>query len=131
LYELEKERKITYTLKKDLEKYKQDTSSLFKQISLIFATNLYVDRIKVFPVVNSVYLVQNDDIMDIWTFIEETDLNIEEKIAEAQCELMRIHRELDFDFMVIPRFGKNVNEYLPTDRTQIYPENKLVEFDGR
>ena len=124
-FELKKEKIKNYFLIQDLEKYKQDMSSLFKQLSLVFAINLYVDRICDLPSVESVYVVEKEDVVDIWTVIDEGDLDLEEKIAEAQCELMRIRRELDFDFMVIPRFGREIEELLPSDSRQVYPENEL------
>lgn len=124
-FELEKEKIKNYFLMQDLEKYKQDTSALLKQLSLVFAINLYVDRIRDLPSVESVYLIEKEDVIDIWTVIQEGNLDLEEDIAEAQCELMRIHRELDFDFMVIPRFGRQIEKLLPSDSKQIFPENEL------
>lgn len=122
---LEQEQMKNFFLAKNLEKFKQDASSLLRQLSLVFAISLYLDRIRDFPSVNSVYVIEREDIIDIWTFIEEGDLDLEEKIAEAQCELMRIHRELDFDFMVVPRFGRETSQLLPPNSKQIYPENEL------
>lgn len=124
-FELEKEKAKNYFLMNNLEKYKQDMNSLLKQLSFLFAIKLYVDRIHELPIVESVHVVEKEDITDIWTVIREGNLDLEERIAEAQCELMRIHRELDFDFMVIPRFDREVEELLPSDSKQVYPENKL------
>ena len=124
-FELEEERRKNYSLTKDVEKYKQDAFSLFKQLSVVFALNLYVDRMREFPLVESVYIVKKEDIIDIWTVIQENNLKLEEKIADAQCELMRIHQELDLDFMVIPRFEKETKKLLPSGSIQVYPKNEL------
>ncbi len=124
-FELYEEKAKNYLLMKDVEKYKQDTLSLFKQLSLVFALNLYIDRMKDLPLVESIYIVKKEDISDIWTIIRESNLKEEEKIADAQCELMRIHQELDFDFMVIPRFERETKDLLPDGSKQVYPTNEL------
>jgi hypothetical protein len=124
-FKLEEEKIKNYSLKQNLEKYKQDMRFLLKRLSFIFAINLYIDRIRDLPLVESVYVIEKEEMIDIWTFIEEGNLNVEEKIAEAQCELMRVHRELDFDFMVIPRSGREQERLLPSESKQIYPEDEL------
>jgi hypothetical protein len=124
-FELYEEKAKNYLLMKDVEKYKQDTLSLFKQLSLVFALNLYIDRMKDLPLVESIYIVKKENISDIWTIIRENNLKEEKKIADAQCELMRIHQELDFDFMVIPRFERETKDLLPAGSKQVYPTNEL------
>jgi hypothetical protein len=124
-FELFEEKAKNYQLMKDVEKYKQDTASLFRQLSLVFALNLYIDRMKDIPLVEAIFLVKRESLSDIWTIIRESNLEQEEKIADAQCELMRIHQELDFDFMVIPKNGKKMDDLLPDDRVQIYPTNEF------
>ena len=98
---------------------------LIKKLSLVFALNLYIDRIREIELVEAVYIVEKEELFDIWTLITENNLDIEEKIAEAQCELMRIHRELDFDFMVFPRYEKDFQNFLPDNSIQRYPTNQL------
>jgi hypothetical protein len=124
-FELYEQKAKNCLLMKDVEKYKQDTLSLFKQLSVVFALNLYIDRTRDIPLVESIYIVKKEDILDIWTLIRESNLKEEEKIADAQCELMRIHQELDFDFMVIPRSERETKDLLPDGSIQIYPMNEL------
>jgi hypothetical protein len=77
------------------------------------------------PLVESVYIIKKEDLSDIWTIIRESNLKEEEKIANAQCELMRIHQELDFDFMVMPKNDRETADLLPDGRIQIYPINEF------
>lgn len=121
-FRLEKEREKNLRLEKNLEKFKQDMNSLLKNLSLVFALALYVDRIRDLPIIESVHIIEKEDLVDVWTIIQESNLDLEEKIAEAQCELMRIHKELDFDFMVFPRFGQEIENILPQNSRKIYPK---------
>ncbi|MGD9130087.1 MAG: hypothetical protein PVH73_00755 [Candidatus Bathyarchaeota archaeon] len=122
---LQEEKKKNYILKKNLEVYQQDMKNLIKKMGLVFALNLYIDRINELDLVEAVYYIEKEELVDIWTFIRENDLNVEERIAEAQCELMRIHNELDLDFMVYPLYEQNLQNVLPNNSIKVFPENEL------
>lgn len=124
-FRLEEVKKKNFRLQKNLEIFKQDMNFLLKKLSLVFALNLYIDRIGEFELVEGVYFVEKEELIDVWTLIKENNLDVEEKIAEAQCELMRIHKELDFDFMVFPLFGEDVKNILPVHSIQVYPKKEL------
>ena len=124
-FRLESEIQKNYVLQKNLDAFKQDMKSVIKNLSLVFAMSLYADRMNEIDLVEAVYLIEKEDLFDIWTFTKEFDLIAEERIAEAQCELMRIHKDIDFDFMVYPLYEKNICDVLPPNSTQIYPQNGL------
>jgi len=58
-------------------------------------------------------LETDKDEFDIWTVITDFDEETEEKLAQAEVELVRDNPDLRFDFMVIPRRGRDLSQLLP------------------
>lgn len=120
-FQLEDERGKRVILESRVEEYKNDFAKVLRQVVESFALKHYVDRLEEIPELEAVYLIKKEDILDIWTIITESNLEVEEKIANVQCELLRIYENLDFDFMIFPRFGANIVELLPNDAIKIFP----------
>lgn len=119
--QLEDERGKRVILESRVEEYKNDFANVLRQVVESFALRHYVDRLEEIPEVESIYLIRKEDILDIWTIITESNLEVEEKIANVQCEILRIYENLDFDFMIFPRFGSNIDEFLPNNAKKIFP----------
>ena len=64
--------------------------------------------------VERVLSIEKDkDEFDVWTVISDFDEETEEKVAEAEVELVKNNPDLRFDFMVIPKRGRNLDQLLP------------------
>ncbi len=64
--------------------------------------------------VERILVLQTDkDEFDIWTVITDFDEETEERLAQAEVELVRNNPDLKFDFMVIPRRGRDLAHLLP------------------
>lgn len=118
---LEDERGKRIVLETRVEQYKNDFALVLQQIVESFALKHYVERLAGIPELEFIYLIRKEDILDVWTIISESNLEVEEKIANVQCELLRIYENLDFDFMIFPRFESNIDEFLPNDAEKIFP----------
>lgn len=120
-FELEKEKGKRIVLASRIEEYKNDFAQVLRRIAETLALKHYVDRLLDFSGLEAVFFIKREEILDIWTIISESNLNIEERIAKVQCELMRIYENLDFDFMVLPRGEIDIEKLLPKDATRIFP----------
>lgn len=109
--------------------YEKAFNSLFSTISKLLeptnaAFNLFIERISQILDVEEVYVFMAEDAIDIWTITKKRNFDAEEKIIEAECEIMRIFRDIDFDFMILPREGRNLKEILPSNGKRIYPSSE-------
>ena len=57
-----------------------------------------------------VYTIASGDVVDVFTVIDEDDEGTYEAIYERERSIIRQHSDLHFDFNVIARRGRSVNE---------------------
>lgn len=119
--ELEEERGRRVELEKNIEQYRNDFYKILHNVTETLALRHYADRLSSICEVEAIYWVRKEEALDIWTILSEGNLQIEEKIAGVQCELMRIYGDLEFDFMVVPRFETEVDEILPRNAIKVFP----------
>lgn len=67
-----------------------------------------------------VYYDQNENIYDFWIIVDEMDWETEDRIIDIECEFMRAFPNHLFDFMVIQRRGRDLDEILPRGEKEIF-----------
>jgi len=118
-------------LERELERVTEQNELYKKAISLLLleikellepnyaALNLFKKRMSLIPEVTGVYYFIQNEVINIWTIIEKENFDVEMKIAESQCELLSIFQNLRFDFMVIPRCDRRLEDILPPNSMKI------------
>lgn len=74
--------------------------------------------------IERVYWAFEKSILRIWTVIDRPDFDFEKKIYSAQLKFMEYfsdYTDMEFDFSVIYRYGKNVEDIRPVNATQVLP----------
>jgi hypothetical protein len=71
--------------------------------------------------IERVFWAFENEVLRIWTVIDNPDFEFETKIYDAQLSFMDLIPELGCDFSVIYRFGKPVSSLKPTTAVQAYP----------
>lgn len=70
--------------------------------------------------VEYVFCVVEEDFLDIRTVINHLDRKVREKIYGVELRLLRQFRDLSFDFHVIIRENRDVNEIVPASAKRIF-----------
>jgi len=83
-------------------------------------------RVSVHPQVENVVSTETDtNEFDIWTIIRDFDEETEQKIAEAEVELVKNNPDLRFDFMIIPRRGRDLAKVIPKGSNVLYSKKQV------
>jgi hypothetical protein len=67
------------------------------------------------PRILGVYWLFEGETVRIWTAIEDADFNLERPIYDAQIRFIEKMSDLECDFSVIYRQGRDLAQLLPTD----------------
>ena len=84
------------------------------------ALNFFREKLMNTSQVTQAYYFVTDQVINLWIITEEEDFDAEMQIADSLVELMRIFRNLKFDFMIIPKYD------IPIE--QIVPENSQIMY---
>lgn len=83
--------------------------------------NLVAERLLAIPSVEFVFLSIEKDSMDIWTVINKLDRKVREKIYDEEYDILGILRNFQFDFHLICRDDRNIEEVRPSN-AKIFPK---------
>jgi len=67
-----------------------------------------------------IYYDKNEDVCDFWIIVDEIDWETEDRIIDIECEFMRAFPDHLFDFMIVQRRGRDLNEVLPQGEKEAY-----------
>jgi hypothetical protein len=81
---------------------------------------LFVDKIRHLPDVEAIYWRESGSRVRVWTIMDEPDLDVENSIYKAELEVMDLLGDLQFDFSVIFRRGKDRKHMSPERATRIF-----------
>lgn len=85
--------------------------------------NYIAQEIAAIKEVEYVFCVIEEDFLDISTLINHLDRKVREKIYEVELKLLKRFLDLSFDFHVIIRENRKVEELLPTTVKMIFRRN--------
>jgi hypothetical protein len=71
--------------------------------------------------IERVYWTFEGPVLRIWSVIQSPDSQLEHPIYDAQLSFMDKFPELEFDFSVIYRFGKNLKDIRPEGSAELFP----------
>jgi hypothetical protein len=80
----------------------------------------FADRVSIHEGIEGVYVLSSEDRYDVWTIIEEFDEDTEDRLAEAELDLMTRFPDFRFDFMLIPRRGRELSDLIPNGGRALY-----------
>jgi hypothetical protein len=72
------------------------------------------------PGVEYVFLLLENDSIDIWTVINKLDREIREKIYDVEYDILDTIKDFEFDFHVICRNDRNIQELYPSNVTMMF-----------
>lgn len=81
--------------------------------------NLFITKISALRQIERVFWRRAGGRIRVWTVIDTPDLEVENKIYDAQLELMDMLPDVHFDFSVIFRLGKPHAEISPEGATLV------------
>lgn len=70
--------------------------------------------------VEYILLSKIDNHYEIWTVINKLDRDVRDKIYDAEYDILENFRDIYFDFHVICRDDRNINEIFPTNSIIFY-----------
>jgi hypothetical protein len=76
--------------------------------------NFIAERFLDIPSVEFVFLSSENDSIDVWTVINKLDREVREKIYDIEYGILGILRDFQFDFHVICRNDKSIEEIRPS-----------------
>lgn len=71
--------------------------------------------------IECVYWAFEGSMLRIWVIMDHPDYEAEVPIYDAELQLMDRFQELEFDFSIIYRFGKAVEQIAPTEANLAFP----------
>lgn len=91
--------------------------------------NIIAQRLSEINEIEYVFLSLKNNLIDIWTVINSLDRNVREKIYNIEYDILKTFKEFQFDFHVICRDNRNIEEVYPSNTKMVY--NKLVKTDAQ
>lgn len=85
------------------------------------ALQFFIEKASKIQGVEEVYVFMKEEAVDIWTVISEYNFDTELKVSEIQCELTRIFNALSFNFLILARRNRHLNDLIPKNGVKIYP----------
>jgi hypothetical protein len=82
--------------------------------------NFIAERFLDIPSVEFVFLSKENDSINIWTVINKLDRKIREKIYDIEYDILGILRGFRFDFHVMCRNDRNIEEIRPSNAKMIF-----------
>jgi hypothetical protein len=82
--------------------------------------NFVAERFLAIPSVEFVFLSIEKDSIDIWTVINKSDRKVRGKIYDVEYEILGILKESQFDFHVMCRDDRNIEEVRPFGAKMIF-----------
>jgi hypothetical protein len=82
--------------------------------------NFLAERFFSIPEVEYVFLSIEKDSMDIWTVINKLDREIRKKIYDVEYDILDIIKGFEFDFHVICRNNRTIEELYPSNARMIF-----------
>jgi len=70
--------------------------------------------------VEYIIISKKDNYYEIWTVINKLDRELRDKIYYVEYNILQLFRELYFDFHVICKDGKSINDIMPTNSIIFY-----------
>ena len=112
-------------LKERKAEYENAIDSLLSMVKELLspdypAINFFREKLANIPQVTQAHCFVTDQVINLWTIIEEEDFEAEMQIADSLVELMRIFKNLRFDFMIIPKYDMAIEQIVPEDSRIIY-----------
>lgn len=77
--------------------------------------NFISERIFEIPKVEFVFFSIEKDSIEIWTVINELDRAVRKKIYNVEYSILELFREFAFDFHVLCRYDRDINEIRPSN----------------
>lgn len=84
------------------------------------AINFFKEKLMNISQVTQANYFVTDQGINLWVITEEEDFDAEMQIADSLVELMRIFRNLKFDFMIIPRYDIPIEQIVPKNSQIMY-----------
>jgi len=112
-------------LKEQKVEYENAIDSLLSMVKELLspnypAINFFREKLANIPQVTQSHYFVTGQVINLWTIIEEEDFEAEMQIADSLVELMRVFRNLRFDFMIIPKYDMTIEQIVPEDSQIIY-----------
>lgn len=82
--------------------------------------NFVAERFLDIPSVEFVFLSLQRNSIDIWTVINKLDRKVREKVYDVEYDILGILQNFQFDFHVICRNGRNIEEVRPSGAKMIF-----------
>jgi hypothetical protein len=82
--------------------------------------NFVAERFLAIPSVEFVLLSLENDSINIWTVINKLDREVREKIYDVEYDILGILRDFQFDFHVMCRNDRNIEEMRPSNAKMIF-----------
>ena len=82
--------------------------------------NFIAERFGAISLAEFVFLSIEKDSIDIWTIINKLDRKVREKIYEIEYEILGKFKEFQFDFHVMCRDDRNIEEVRPSGSKMIF-----------
>ncbi len=79
------------------------------------------ERISPIVGVEKVFVRRDKDFYRVWTVIADMDLDLEDRICDAQLSIIDLFPETRFDFSVVFRGQKDSGWFTPYGAAQIFP----------
>ncbi len=80
----------------------------------------FADRVSMHEGIEGVYVLSSEDRYDVWTIIDEFNEDTEDGLAEAELDLVTRFPDFRFDFMLIPRLGRELSDLIPNGGRALY-----------
>lgn len=84
------------------------------------ATRLFVERLSRIRQIEHVVSRVEDGIVKLWAIIDQPDVNVENQVYDTQLTLMDDFPETLFDFYIIFRQGRSLDEVNPAGTTRLF-----------
>lgn len=73
----------------------------------------FVDSIREVPLAEALCLIPAEEALDLWVITSRRSFEAELTISEAFAELLRRYPEVNLDFLILPREGRRLEDFLP------------------
>ncbi len=102
-----------YTIDETLQIQKVDTSTNRLE-------NFVAEKLFTIPEVEYVFLSLENNLINIWTTINILNREVRKKIYDIEYDILDLFKDFRFDFHVISRNNRNINELHPSKAKTIF-----------
>jgi len=82
--------------------------------------NFIAEKFFIIPEVEYVFLSLENDSINIWTVINRLDREVRKNIYDVEYDILEILKDFQFDFHVICRNDRNIEEFYPSNARMIF-----------